>query len=261
MASYNLGFAWTPILLEAAENVRSSIRNVLLKRYSLDLTELKQLIDYEAQKAIEDTMRHHDVSVRIISEEGETIIGEEKMYLIVDPVDGTTNLARGLPFAVTSLALSETMQLSDTIASLVMDLYTGDIYRAERNKGAWRGLKQIQPSTHRILEEAIISMDISKGAHLKKVEKIIAKARHIRQLGCAALSLCLVASGVLDAHIDLRDMLRSTDAAAGLLILKESGGEYSIDGTLNGDLKLRQQSKLNLVAASGRELIDNIHSL
>ena len=252
---------WTPILREAAENVRSHVRRALLRRPALAVAELKQLLDSEAQKAVEETLRHLGASAHLISEEGECTIGDGEMYVVIDPVDGTTNLARGISLAVTSLAVSEKPLLSGAVAGLVMDLYTGDVYRAERNRSAWRGGIPIHPAGPKDLRDALISIDISKGAPLEPVEGVIAEARHLRQLGCAAISLCLVASGVLDAHIDLRGTLRATDAAAGLLILKEAGGIYSINGVVRGDLELTRWSKLDIVAASGPRMLKDILKL
>jgi len=232
-----------------------------LRRPTLDATELKRLLDSEAQQAVEETLRHLGASAHLVSEEGSSTIGDGGMYVVVDPVDGTTNLARGVPLAVTSLAVSETPRLSGVVAGLVMDLYTGGVFRAERNRGAWRGGKPIHTAGPRHLREALISMDISKGAPLEPVEGLIAEAGHIRQLGCAAISLCLVASGVMDAHVDLRGMLRATDAAAGLLILGEAGGIYSINGVVKGDLELTERSRLDLVAASGPGTLEDILGL
>lgn len=261
MTSSNIGAGWTHILREAAENVRSRVRRVLLRRPALDVVELKRLLDSEAQQAVEGTLRHLGASAHLISEEGECTIGDGGMYVIVDPVDGTTNIARGIPLAVTSLAVSETLRLSGAVAGLVMDLYTGDVYRSERSRGAWRGGMPIHTAGSKPIRDALISMDISKGAPLEPVEEIIAKAEHIRQLGCAAISLCLVASGAMDAHIDLRGMLRATDAAAGLLILEEAGGIYSLNGVVKGDLELTKRSRLDLVAASGPGMLQDILSL
>ena len=261
MASSNRALAWTPILLEAAEKVRSRVRGALLRKPTLDVPELKRLLDSEAQEAILETLGHLDVSAQLISEEGDSTLGDGEMYFIVDPVDGTTNLARGVPLAVTSLAVSETPRLSGTVAGLVMNLYSGDVYRAERGMGAWRGGMPIHPARPKHPADALISIDISKGAPLEAVERLIAEAKHLRQLGSAAISLCLIASGVLDAHVDLRGMLRATDVAAGLLILKEAGGIYSINGSVGGDLELTRQSRLDLVAASGMEMLKGVLSL
>lgn len=261
MTSSSHGSAWTPILLEAAKNVRSHVQVVLSRRPKLAVAELKRLLDSKAQEAILETLEHRNVSAQLISEEGDATLGDGGVYIVADPVDGTTNLARGLPYAVTSLAVSETPWLSGTIAGLVVDLNSGEVYRGESGVGAWRGGTPIYPAGPKRMTDALISFDISKGAPLKAVERLIAGARHLRQLGSAAISLCLVASGALDAHVDLRGMLRATDVAAGLLILKESGGVFSVDGVVGGDLELTRQSKLDLVAASGPEMFEGVLGL
>lgn len=258
MDSSNQIAGWTSILRETAENVRTRIRGALLRRPALELTELKSLLDSEAQHAVEDSLTQIGASADIISEEGESVVGDGGIHVVVDPVDGTTNLARGIPLAVTSLLASENQRLSGALAGLVMDLYSGEIYRAEREKGAWRGVIPIHPAEPRDITEALISMDISKGASLKPVENVIAEARHLRQLGCAAISLCLVASGVMDAHIDLRGTLRATDVAAGLLILNEAGGVYSVNGCIGGDLELERSERLELVAASSPKMLQDL---
>jgi len=75
------------------------------------------------------------------------------------------------------------------------------------------------------------------------------------------LSLCHVASGLIDAHVDLRGSLRSTDVAAGLLILKEAGGVYTVDGSVGGDLELRKETTLLLVAASSPGTLEEVLGL
>jgi myo-inositol-1(or 4)-monophosphatase len=250
-----------PILFEAAEKVRSQIRKTLLNRPTLEHTELKKLLDAEAQQIILETLRESGRSVHVISEEGDCTFGEGGAYIIVDPVDGTTNLAKGIPFAVTSLMVSETPRFSDAVAGFVMDLYSGEVFRAERNRGAWRGGRRISPSRPVSVKNALVSIDISKGAPIEPMRELIREARHLRQLGCAALSLCHVASGLIDAHVDLRGSLRSTDVAAGLLILKEAGGVYTVDGSVGGDLELRKETTLRLVAASSPGTLEEVLGL
>ncbi|UCH57828.1 MAG: fructose 1,6-bisphosphatase [Candidatus Bathyarchaeota archaeon] len=258
MVSSSVVAGWMSTLLEAAENVRSSVRKTLISRPGLEITSLKNLLDSEAQRAIHETLEQAGRPVNVISEEGDYSIGEEGPYLIVDPVDGTTNMARGIPFAATSMALSETLRLSDAVAGIVKDLYTGEVYRAERNRGAWRGGRRIAPGRSRQINEALISIDVSKGTPIEGVEPLIRGAEHLRQLGSAALSLCHLASGLIDAHVDVRGKLRATDVAAGLLILREAGGVYVIDGSMEGDLDLSRGSTLKLVAASGSWTLDEI---
>lgn len=258
MISSKRGREWTPILLEVAENVRQRTRQTLLNRPTLETPAMKALLDSEAQQAIYDALNRTGVAVQVVSEEGDYSIGEGGPYMVVDPVDGTTNLAKGIPLAVTSLAVSETPKLSGALAGVVMDLFTGEVFRAERNRGAWRGGRRISPAKPVPVEMALISIDISKGAPLEPVSGLIKEARHLRQLGCSALSLCYVASGVVDAHVDLRGILRATDVTAGLLILKEAGGVFSVDGMIGGDLELSRETKLRLVASSSLGTLEGI---
>jgi fructose-1,6-bisphosphatase/inositol monophosphatase family enzyme len=75
------------------------------------------------------------------------------------------------------------------------------------------------------------------------------------------MSLCQVAAGVLDAHVDIRGILRATDASAGLLILREAGGFYNVDGEPFGDFPLTRDTRFELAAASCPELMDEINQL
>lgn len=261
MTSSKRGREWTPILLEAAESVRNRVRQTILNRPTLDTPGLKKLLDAEAQQAIFDTLNGSGIPARIVSEEGNYAIGEGGPFVIVDPVDGTTNLARGIPISVTSLAVSETPHLSRAFAGVVMDLYTGEVFRAERNRGAWRGGRSIYPAKPASVETALISIDISKGAPLEPVSGLIRKARYLRQLGCSALSICHVASGLVDAHVDLRGSLRATDVAAGLVILREAGGICRVDDTIGGELELSRKTNLRLIAASSPGTLEEILKL
>ena len=258
MEPMKLGTGWTQILLEAAENVRSGVRDKILNRPSMGMQELKDLLDNEAQQAIRKTLRDASEPVHVISEEGDYSIGEGGPYIVADPVDGTTNLAKGIPLAVTSLAISETPLLSGVQIGIILDLYTGEIYRAERDRGSWRGGQRMTPSGPKLLRDTLVSMDISKGHPLEPMKPLIQRARYLRQYGCSALSICHVASGIMDAHVDLRGTLRITDAAAALLILKEAGGVYITNGELNGDIELSRGSTMTLIAASNHGTLEEV---
>jgi len=200
--------------------------------------------------------------VRLESEEGEATIGSGELLLIADPLDGTTNMAVGIPFSAVSLMLSETEYLSGAIASIVLDIPRGVAYKAAKGLGAWRDDTPIRLRRKgRPLSKAILSIDISKSAPMNRLRRLIAKARHLRQLGSAALSICLVAEGVLDAHIDIRGVLRAVDSAAALHILKEAGGVYKLNDVYMGDLKLKRNSRLSVIATSNREMLRRIEDL
>ena len=260
MAKRSPATQWAQILIDAAESVRTTVRTTLLNKTRTEIQELKRLLDSEAQKAIHASLKETGYPVNVISEEGDYTLGQGGPYLVVDPVDGTTNLAKGIPLSVTSLAISETPHLSGVQAGIVMDLYSGEVYRAEKGKGAWRGGKRLSTSGPRLLDDAMVSLDISKGHPLETVEPIIKRAKYMRQLGSSALALCQVASGTMDAHVDLRGSLRVMDTAAGLLILKEAGGIYAIDGEPEGDIELAREATMKLIAASNPGTLEELMS-
>jgi myo-inositol-1(or 4)-monophosphatase len=258
MAKPIVSARWTPVLLEAAENVRNRVRKALLSKASINIQGLKKRLDSEAQQAIRETLSAADFPVRVVSEEGDYEIGEQGPVLVVDPVDGTTNMARGIPFACTSMALSETHDMSGVMLGLIKDLYSGDVYRAEKKRGAWRAGKRITPSKSKLVKEALVSLDISKGSPIDRVKLLIASAGYLRQTGSSALALCHLASGLVDAHVDVRGKLRITDVAAGLLILREAGGTYITEGAVADDLELARETTLKLVAASSQWTLEEI---
>jgi fructose-1,6-bisphosphatase/inositol monophosphatase family enzyme len=107
----------------------------------------------------------------------------------------------------------------------------------------------------------MIGMDISKNPAMDRLGKLIGASRHIRQEGCSAMSLCNVAAGILDAHIDLRGIVRATDISAGLFIIKEAGGVYMIDGKRFEDMPLTRETRVELIAASNPRLLDEIEEI
>jgi fructose-1,6-bisphosphatase/inositol monophosphatase family enzyme len=70
-----------------------------------------------------------------------------------------------------------------------------------------------------------------------------------------------VADGTLDAHIDLRGKVRATDISAGLFMIREAGGVYSVNGELFGDLSLTRETRCIVIAANTRRLHDEIMKL
>lgn len=234
------------------------MKNIKKQTENLYIDELKALLDLTAQDAIISVLKKYDVRVKIVSEEGDLILGSEDFHVILDPIDGTTNFARGLRPSVTSLAVSETSKMSGMLVGVIRNLYTGDVYHAVKNKGAWCNFYPIKTAEPLSFKESLVSIDISKKPKLEITNKIIRESRHIRELGCSAMSLCYLASGSLDVHLDLRGTLRATDVAAGLLILKESGGVYAIDRECFADINLRRDTMFQLVAASCKRVLQEV---
>jgi len=180
-----------------------------------------------------------------------------KCYVTCDPIDGTTNLVRGLPFYATSIAVSTEPYLNKVHAGLVADLFHDITYLAEKGKGAYRDGHKLVPSNNVSLEEAVIGVDLNSYKVERiapKLTKLIAKTKHIRHFGANALELCFVADGTTDAFVDIRGKLRTTDMAAAWLILREAGAVITRPDGEELTARLDPKQKVEFVASANLEL-------
>jgi fructose-1,6-bisphosphatase/inositol monophosphatase family enzyme len=169
------------------------------------------------QKADAVALRHlHGAGLRVISEEsGSTGTGD--LVCVVDPIDGSTNCDRGIPFYATSLAV---LRDGELVAGLVKNQATGTVFYAEAGSGAARDGNAIRPSAKTEFSEAIVAFSGMPFEHLGWAQN--------RALGAASLEICLVADGSLDVYsIARRTTLNPWDYLAGLLIVEEAGAVYA----------------------------------
>ncbi|MEM2987908.1 MAG: inositol monophosphatase family protein [Candidatus Bathyarchaeia archaeon] len=266
---------WLPILIRCGENVKKRITPFLENARKQQLPNLgigaggdpiKQ-IDMEAEKAIVETLVGQGISFTLISEEsGIREYGEKtsENYVTADPIDGTTNLTRGIPFYATSIAVSTKPELDAVHTALVADLFHDITYTAEKHKGAYRNNQKIAPSKQTSLEEAVVGIDLNtyKAREIApRLTGLIEKTKHVRHLGANALELCYVADGRTDAFIDIRGKLRTTDTAAAFLIINEAGALIT---TLDGkrlNAKLHPKEKLTFIASANPKIHEKILSL
>jgi myo-inositol-1(or 4)-monophosphatase len=265
---------WVPILLECKDNVLKHLRPLLstLKEPQLDLGrgaggDQMKLVDLAAEKAMVEVLMQHSLSFTLVSEEsgirenGDT---PQELYVTVDPIDGTTNLVRGLPFYCTSIAISHQPHISQVFAGLVSDLYHGTTYYAVRKKGAFRNGEKIATSKIASLDEAVIGLDLNtyKVKEIApKLSELIQRTKHIRHFGANALELCFVAEGLTDAFVDIRGKLRTTDVAAGFLILKEAGGIVTAPDGRVFDVRLDPKQTVTFVASGNPAIHEAIIAL
>ena len=270
MRQYN----WLEILVQCKNRIQEQIAPLLetLDEPQPDLgvgaggDPIKK-IDLAAENAIVGTLTGRGVSFILISEEsGVRQYGENPQgcYVTVDPIDGTTNLMRRLPFYATSMALSEKPFLNDVHSALVADLFHDVTYTAQKGKGSCRDDEKISPSRNVSLEDAVVGMDLNS----YKVDRIaprltglIRKTKHIRHFGANALELCYVADGSTDAFIDIRGKLRTTDVAAACLIVKEAGAILTRPNGMPLDAKLDPGQKVEFVASANAEMHRRILAL
>jgi myo-inositol-1(or 4)-monophosphatase len=265
---------WQKILIECKNNVHTGIQPCLatIREPQPNLGtgaggDAMKPVDLAAEKAIVDTLKHHGVSFTLISEEsGVKKFGAapQGCFVTVDPIDGTTNLMHGLPFYACSIAVSGKPMLADVYAGMVADLFHDVTYTALEGKGACRDGEKIQTSKTASLDEAVVGLDLNTykvKEFVPKLTALIEKTKHIRHFGANALELCYVANGLTDAFVDMRGKLRTTDVAAGFLIVKEAGGTVtSLDNqALNVELDPKQT--LSFIASGNMQIHKKIVSL
>jgi len=226
-----------------------------------------KLVDLAAEKAILEVMLENNLSFTLVSEEsGIKEFGDlpKEYYVTVDPIDGTTNLVRGLPFYCSSIAVSRKPALSQVFAASVTDLFHDVSYSAFEGKGAFRDGKKVTPSALAKLDEAVIGLDLNTykiKEIVPQLSDVIQKTKHIRHFGANALELCYVADGLTEAFIDIRGKLRTTDVAAGFFIIKEAGGTVTSPEGKPIDVKLDPKQTLKFVASGNKEIHKKILSL
>jgi myo-inositol-1(or 4)-monophosphatase len=260
-------FDWLQILAQCKENVKTHIQPLLrsLKEPQPDLGmgaggDKMKLVDLAAEKAIVEVMLEHDVSFTLVSEEsGIKAYGDKAgdCFVTTDPSDGTTNLIRGLPFYCSSIAVSRRQQLSEVFAGMVTDLYHGATYTAVSGKGAYRDGKRIATSQLADMEEAVVGLDLNTykvQSLAPRLTNLIGQTKHIRHFGANALELCYVAEGLTDAFVDIRKRLRTTDVAAGFLIVKEAGGIITTPEGSQVDAKLDPKESVSFVASGNKKI-------
>ncbi len=175
---------------------------------------------------------------------GHAVLGEEfsgaddrespaEYCWVLDPVDGTTNFAHGLPIFCASLALEIR---GEAVAGAVYDPNRRELFTAERGAGARLNGVPLRVSSADTLIDSLLVTGFHYSIHKDPLEllglfgEFITRARAVRRLGSAAIDLCYVAAGRFDGFWEQK--LQPWDVAAGALIVQEAGGMVT---TSSGD--------------------------
>ncbi|MDG6920174.1 MAG: fructose 1,6-bisphosphatase [Nitrososphaerota archaeon] len=164
--------------------------------------------------------------VKVLSEEaGDAGEAEGGTLAVVDPLDGSSNFERGIPFFCTSVAVVEAGTLDSVTVGVVRDLVTGDVYSARRGGGARKNGRAIRTSKAAEVAEAVVGVDLSRGPPglAEGLAPLLGRVKRQVHLGANALEMCYLAEGKTDAFVDLRGTMRITDFAAAYLIAAEAG--------------------------------------
>ena len=163
----------------------------------------------------------------IIGEEGASKEGTSGITWHIDPIDGTTNFYFDLPMWAVSIGAADE---HGPLAGAVYVPALGEMFSGARTEGATVNGTPISVRDNNDIADALVCTGYSyriseREVHAKRVADIVMKVRDIRRFGAAAVDLCFVASGRLDAYFE--EHLHSWDLVAGQVIATEAGAIFS----------------------------------
>ena len=223
-----------------------------------------RLFDLAANAAAVDVLKDSPVPLVIDSEESEPLEvgpGRPRHRLVLDPVDGSDNWARGLPLSALSCAvlpIDAPLHPDWVEAAMVGPLEEETPLIALKGSGAWRGSTRFAVSGVRSITDALISVELNHFSPSPGLARLTSRARGVRCYGCASRALSLVAVGATDAHVDVRGRLTAESyLAAARLVIEAGGCVVGIDGPPLPAATVLTDG-VCLIAAGSRELCDEI---
>lgn len=187
-------------------------------------TDMVTEVDTASERMIVDLILAIRPFDAILGEEGTAHAGRSGVRWVVDPLDGTTNFLYGFPMYAVSIAVEDN---GETVAGAVFNAATNELFSAGKGLGATLNGEPIRVSAETDLSRALVGTGFGYDASVRKdqaelLARLIGRVRDIRRAGSAALDLCHVACGRMDAYYE--QGLNTWDWAAGELIVREAGG-------------------------------------
>jgi myo-inositol-1(or 4)-monophosphatase len=181
--------------------------------------------DTASEAALLAFLRGRFPGAAILAEESGAQGAQGGLRFVVDPLDGTTNYAHGIPhFAVNVAAVDD----RGIVAGATLDPIRGELFLSGRGEGAWLGDARIRPSACADVNRAVLVTGFPYDVHanherpLRLFGEYLRRAQAIRRFGAAALDLAWVACGRFDGFWEPR--LKPWDIAPGILLVREAGG-------------------------------------
>lgn len=245
---------------EAGKLVRNAVQTdmkVMCKSSSVDLvTKTDQMMEQLIISSVKDKFPKHGFIGEESVAAGQPCILSDDPTWIVDPVDGTTNFVHSYPFVAVSIGFAVNKKLE---FGVVYSCIEDKMYTARRGKGAFCNGKPLQVSEQKEINQSIIATEFGSSRDPEAVEKIFSNMRRIlclpvhgiRGVGSAALNMCLVATGCVEAYYEIG--IHCWDVAAAVVIVEEAGGVLM--DVKGGPLDLMART---IVAANNRVIAERV---
>lgn len=203
---------------------RESAHNITVKGEADYVTQT----DFKVQSFLMEKLYEAYPQAGFLAEEKDNDYKGGTPIWIIDPIDGTTNLIHGCNMSAVSLAYYDG---KETIFGAVYNPFTGELFRAEKGKGAFLGETRIFCTETDKLNRCLAAIGTSPyykdeaPGNFRIFQKVFLSCEDVRRTGSAALDLCYVAAGRFDAYFERH--LKPWDYSAGKLILEEAGGKVT----------------------------------
>lgn len=217
------------------------------------------VVDTHAEEVILGELQRIRPGDGFVGEEGSAHVSQTGVTWIVDPIDGTVNFLYGFPQFAVSIAAAIN---GEVVAGAVVNVATGELFSAAKGSGATvrrDGIDaELRCNSVSQLQLSLVATGFGyrasrRAAQAEIVAKLLPEVRDIRRHGSAALDLCMVAAGMVDAHFE--HGLNAWDYAAGALIAAEAGAKVQVPSlSTSGDAG-------ELVAVSAPGIWDEFHQL
>ncbi|MHB9012709.1 MAG: inositol monophosphatase family protein [Ignavibacteriaceae bacterium] len=210
---------------EAGSLIRNAFGTNFKIEFKTNESNLVTEVDKASEKLITGFVKKKFPSHGILAEEGGSFKKESEFLWVIDPIDGTTNFAHGLPIFSVSIGVQKN---GKTIAGVVYDVMNDITYSAELGSGAFANSEKISVSKNDKLSRSVLvtgfPYNIAENPEnaLGKFVALTTVARGVRRLGSAAIDFCYLARGVFDGFWEVQ--LHPWDVCAGKLIAEEAGG-------------------------------------
>ena len=206
-------------------------------------------IDKVAENAALMHIQSNRIPLNILSEEIGFVDNGAEETLVMDPIDGTSNAIAGIPYFTISLAVG-TSKLSDIRLGYLRNPVTGDVYTAEKGKGAFKNGCPIHVRKA-VMDDLFVMIYMGNGAH-PDAFALAKRVKSSRSLGCASLEMAIVGEGEADGFLMKSEKytraIRIVDIAASTIILREAGGEvYDLEGNVL-DMPFDLEHRSNFIA-------------
>lgn len=216
------------IAKEAGEIIREGFGKNIQIEFKSGENNLVTEIDKKSELVIIDFIQKKFPSHSILTEERGELLQDSEYLWVIDPLDGTSNFAHGLPIFSVSIGLQKN---NITVAGAIYDVMRDVVYSAEIGSGAFANEKRICVSNTNQLSRSMLvtgfPYDVKDNPEFafERFEILTRNARAVRRLGSAAIDFCYVASGVFEGFWEVH--LHPWDICAGKLLVEEAGGDVS----------------------------------